>query len=484
MIWNFSQSADAAGKPSATLTFQVPETDEIKVYATCGQDVPEGVSHYFIATNFGSLKPGADTSIRFSGNGREYQISGTVAIPAGGEGIYGVRLTIPHGHEIWSVFSDNGSLDYQIPGFSSDRLSLKDTGQAARNYIAACRAIVSDEAKTTNSGQISEGGLTEREAFTAAKDLDSADAWRAFLKIHPQGFFADLAHGYLAKNQPKPEPQIANLPFYNSAAGYTPWYNFTDVNEETNDKEYAAGVKAGGLELIATCSSDKTLSLLIRENNGQYPEFSKRTEQGFKQTNIADFNFGAAGFHRLPLVVFGLTGDVGTINGIAPNGRIISAMMKGNRVQINRPPFGATFQLKNSRRALCKVINRCGAIVSQCQPKTRPVTSRNPISNAGRCRARSVWVNGRGCILRKHANTRNKQLRRQPNGCRRGQIRFAGRCMYPRQTRGFCGPGFTPRGSKCVHNSNLRNRVKRRVSEAYCNAQGLIKEGNYCVEDD
>ncbi len=42
-------------------------------------------------------------------------------------------------------------------------------------------------------------GVTEKEAFDAAKELGTADAWNAFLASYPTGFHADLARAYLKK---------------------------------------------------------------------------------------------------------------------------------------------------------------------------------------------------------------------------------------------------------------------------------------------
>jgi hypothetical protein len=38
-----------------------------------------------------------------------------------------------------------------------------------------------------------------REAFEAAKELGTPEAWNAFLRSFPNGFYADLARAYLKK---------------------------------------------------------------------------------------------------------------------------------------------------------------------------------------------------------------------------------------------------------------------------------------------
>lgn len=51
------------------------------------------------------------------------------------------------------------------------------------------------------AGPPGQGGdeLSVKDAFDAAKDLNSADGWNAFLQRHPDGFWSDLARAYLEK---------------------------------------------------------------------------------------------------------------------------------------------------------------------------------------------------------------------------------------------------------------------------------------------
>ncbi len=66
--------------------------------------------------------------------------------------------------------------------------------------------------------------ISAKEAFEAAKELGTVEAWEAFLRSFPTGFYADLARAYLKKlsaggaappqattqdTGPKPEPSPA-----------------------------------------------------------------------------------------------------------------------------------------------------------------------------------------------------------------------------------------------------------------------------------
>lgn len=52
-----------------------------------------------------------------------------------------------------------------------------------------------------NSAAMAEdaAGVSEKDAFEAAKGLGTVDAWDAFLKSYPSGFHADLARAYIKK---------------------------------------------------------------------------------------------------------------------------------------------------------------------------------------------------------------------------------------------------------------------------------------------
>jgi hypothetical protein len=50
-----------------------------------------------------------------------------------------------------------------------------------------------------NRSAFAQGNPSAREAFEAAKELGTPEAWNAFLASFPNGFYADLAHAYLKK---------------------------------------------------------------------------------------------------------------------------------------------------------------------------------------------------------------------------------------------------------------------------------------------
>ena len=63
----------------------------------------------------------------------------------------------------------------------------------------AADAAPATPAPADQSAAASDGDVSAKDAFAAAKELGTADAWNAFLASYPKGFLADLARAYLNK---------------------------------------------------------------------------------------------------------------------------------------------------------------------------------------------------------------------------------------------------------------------------------------------
>ena len=493
LVWTFSTQSTAGGG-TASLDFAVPETDNVQVSATCGGDVPSGRSSFILAADFGDQPHATQTKVRFSGGGKEYEIEGKVERPNSEEGLFGVNLDIPNDDPVWDAFNSNDRLEYQVPGYATNALELATGKVAIRNFVNACRTIASGGA--TTSAAAPSNNISEREAFQFARELDSIPAWEAFLKVYPSGFFSELGRAYLAKlqdggatptpNQPATpaQPATPQLAFANPGPATTPWFNSNYEQDEGNAKSYAANVIANGAEFVTWCGANKRMQAVIRESGrGIYPRFDDRMQQGTDANPNFTITFSSGETHRVPVVVFGLTGEVGINRDFSASDAFYQAMMRDNTMTVQGNPFGATFQLKGSRKAICNVINRCGVSAPGCAKKVvvRPKPSTN---NAGRCRSRSTWIEGRGCVLKSSLNKKPR------SGCPRGQVRFDGRCMRPSEKRGYCGPGYRPKGNRCVSQAAQQKvpMLKRNegglIPLALCLAQGMIPEFGYCVEND
>jgi hypothetical protein len=74
-------------------------------------------------------------------------------------------------------------------------LAMPAWGLAPANAGAAAPASASED---PNAAEI------EKKAFDAAKELDTAEEWKAFLAKHPNGFYADLARVYQSLLEVRP----------------------------------------------------------------------------------------------------------------------------------------------------------------------------------------------------------------------------------------------------------------------------------------
>jgi hypothetical protein len=88
-----------------------------------------------------------------------------------------------------------------------DRLSLKLV--LGMGVLAVC--LLFPAFGPDNGPALAEtSGTSEKEAFQAAKELGTADAWNAFLASYSTGFHADLARAYLKKLGAEPQAAAPN----------------------------------------------------------------------------------------------------------------------------------------------------------------------------------------------------------------------------------------------------------------------------------
>ncbi len=67
--------------------------------------------------------------------------------------------------------------------------------------------------------------------------------------------------------------------------------------------------------------------------------------------------------------------------------------------------------------------------------------------------------------------------------CLGGKMYFEGQCMFKSELREYCGPGYTPIGTKCINNSELLEFGDSLITKAQCRQMGMIQDAEYCIED-
>lgn len=202
--WQFNEYRDTeTRRMTANLTYGIPETDAVKVQGVCEarSGTAARTSSVVFSTDVGALQSGANAELLFSGGGFSRTVSGTVeGVGNTEERIAGVRIDVPHDDALWRALMEKRGLDYFIPGYRANTLDLKGAKRPIQRFIDTCRgyaeALLPDTDDGIGSGS---GGITEKEAFSIAKELGTLDAWQAFLDNFSSGFRADLARAYVKR---------------------------------------------------------------------------------------------------------------------------------------------------------------------------------------------------------------------------------------------------------------------------------------------
>ncbi len=447
LVWQFDQSNDPSnkGRSTAYLTFGIPETDAVLVSGSCAAGSSGNFSVIHLGADVGKLAESARVKVRFSGGGEEHTLKGVVYGTELEEGVSGVLLHIANDDPIWAMMQNLDDISYQIPGYSAASLRLTQGRDKIAEFNEACRfyaAQFADNTDDTSQQSPPGGGITEKEAFQAARDLGTIEAWQAFLSNFPTGFRADLARAYLKELGGAPVDNANNTDTGNTAntnnqpptqapeqtvdlgAGTSPWRNYNMEMDEGNTTVYAASVESNGIEFVAYCTGRKDIGALMRESQrGVYPDFDGRIERGLKAAlgTFQDFNnahipmrFNNGSEYYVTAAVMGLTGEVSFIHndeGFRANGRIVQDIMGRSTMTISAPPFSATFQLRGSRNAMCSMLRNCGVSVQGC-------ARRQNTTNTSRCGSGAVWLEGQ--------------------------------CVNYGDIEAFCGPGYKRQGAVCV----------------------------------
>lgn len=267
----------------------------------------------------------------------------------------------------------------------------------------------------------------QKDAFEAAKELGTVDAWEAFLNSYPKGFYADLARAYVRKMGAATSPVPSStettqtntkttkrLATVSAEPGSTPWRLRSYVLDEGRARTMAATVASDGVELLFHCDGRQHLAGILRKSErGKYPDFDARIRQGLAAKGgdsasgspaLIPMRFSDGTVYSVRANVQEINGEVSLAQdsdgtGFRAAGNLVSDLMTGKLVSIEAPPFSATLQLKNSRKALCSVINRCGAKVSRCASYAKRKTTSKKRRKRKVKRANSPYHDEQGNLL-------------------------------------------------------------------------------------
>lgn len=213
--WYFFESNEPEnkGRLTARLLYGTAEMDKIQVSAVCEARSSSNVrfSSVTVVADIGDEKSGNEAEILFSGGGFKRTIAGTIESPKG-DGLKGIVVSLPHDDPLWDAFINKDAIDYLVPGYRAYALPLGNGRDAVKKFIDACKRYADqfgpdDGASSAPQSGSSSGSqtagtdksATAESAFYAAKDLDTIEAWDAYLASYPTGFHSELAKSYRQK---------------------------------------------------------------------------------------------------------------------------------------------------------------------------------------------------------------------------------------------------------------------------------------------
>ncbi|MFD0985615.1 hypothetical protein [Methyloligella solikamskensis] len=471
MEWQVYKFADET-PPSASLSFGVPETDHLQVQATCQGADPIAMD---IGADVSGRRENERVDVLFTGDAYDQSLEARVSGLRAEVGITGVTIDTRPDDPLWGAMSELDEIEYKVGDKPSETLDLDGAGPKIEEFLEACKQYAEEAAsKEAAAAEESGPGITEKEAYEEAKDVGTVEAWEAFVKNFPSGFRADLARARISRlsdqdgpdtapaeqaSPPPAPPPAPRLGTVDLGPGSARWTNFNYGLDEGNTPTYAASVQANGVKLITYCTPGKRLMAILEESPlGAYPQFEERVKQGLSNPIGVGFdpsagrmliNYSNGASVAASAYYQGLDGSISVTDpnaqgGFLPAGAEVFNLIKESTASFSAPPFQATFQLKGSKNAICAVLNRCGASAPVCA-KPKPV----------------------------------KRPKSKPrSGCRSGQIKVDGKCMSRSNAISYCGPGYTPRGGRCVSQAPAQPQAPR------C-PRGLVwsdQEG--CHEDD
>lgn len=332
------------------------------------------------------------------------------------------------------------------------RLAVKTVTIAHRSLLLwaiAITAVALSIAAPAPADAQSGDAAVESSAFDSAKELGTLEAWEAFLKAYPKGFYADLARAYVRKigASPKPDPKPSKtvttpaspvpekptLSTQSSSPGSTSWFTTRYEMDEGNASARAAAVKANGLELLLHCDGRNRLGAILREyDRGVYPEFDERIRQGLAARHSSrdkdgyaqiPMRFSNGSIYSVAAVVQEMNGEVSLDDnrnetGFRYDSGVVEDLMSASTVKIEAKPFSATFQLKKSRDAICSIASRCGGKAPGCT--SRATVSKKKIYKKKRprrtakkktftCSAGKTW-NGSQCVQNPYLDKKGRPL--------------------------------------------------------------------------
>ncbi|MGE0053432.1 MAG: hypothetical protein AB7S74_04405 [Hyphomicrobium sp.] len=253
--------------------------------------------------------------------------------------------------------------------------------------------------------RIAEADDAEKQAFEAAKELGTIDAWEAFISNHSTGFYADLARAYVKKLK----DGGASSSESRTSAEQAP----------TQEVPKMMRPSVGRIALAPKPSSIKDLPVAAK-----LPcrlRSAARSENSTEPARIRFINYGDD-----PIQVFWIDGD--------------------GKDQL-------LAEIKQDREAAVETFVTQPWLVSDADGNCIAIAQPNPgpqIFAVGFEEAYEDASSQKSSSKKKSSNEKKSSKKTKSGSCRSGQIRVEGKCMTKKESVSYCGPGYEARHGKCV----------------------------------
>ncbi|ODA67855.1 hypothetical protein A7A08_01022 [Methyloligella halotolerans] len=429
MKWDFYKRSDLT-PPAAVLTFGVPKSDNQQFRASCEGSDPIITA---FAADVAGLPEGAPLNVVFTGDAYTETVKARASGVQGGGEITGFVFDTRPDDPLWVAMAELEQISYSAGGKPPVPLALDGSNAQVKDFLDTCDKYAMQEvAEDPIQGIEGKAGITEKQAFKEAKEVDTIDAYEAFLKNFPNGLRADMARNRINRLSRKGEVDVMpsgpapTMKTVDLGPGSAAWTNYNLALEDGAASVYAAGVDAKGMKLTTYCTPAKRILMILEQTKaGSYPQYDARVAEGLSDPvgagydpsagkMIVSFPNGAevpGAAHYQPESGSISVSSTTDPSGFLPNGEEVQNLLTQSTVSFTAPPFKATFQLKGSSKALCDVVNRCEAVVPACGAE--------------------------GVLIEKAP------------GCGLGEIRIDNQCMSREEARTYCGPGYKPSEGTC-----------------------------------
>lgn len=178
MQWTFGAFEGGEGRV-LQLTYGVPETDNVQVYATCVA-ANAGAANIIFGWDVNNQRPGKAARLRIVGEGFDRQFDASVFISESGEGVQGVELQIEASDKIWKQLKSVKSVRYNVGGQGGLKLVTAGLAAPLDKFLKQCVAIAEDVVGTGPQSDTSASNNDNSSSDDSGGDVASFDARTLF----------------------------------------------------------------------------------------------------------------------------------------------------------------------------------------------------------------------------------------------------------------------------------------------------------------